>query len=110
MLHAGILCVLRVGIAGGQGAWGLLRVEWVRRCVAAVEARLEGQLLGCGGCAEGERLQPFIAMLCEALCASYGDIAVVVPATLLRLLSPLLERHGHGAAGASQGSGQEDKG
>lgn len=41
----------------------------------------------------------YIAMLCEALCASYGDIAVVVPATLLRLLSPLLERHGDGERG-----------
>jgi hypothetical protein len=45
----------------------------------------------------------YIAMLCEALCASYGDITVVVPATLLRLLSPQLERHGEGAAGAREG-------
>lgn len=57
-----------------------------------------------------ETRRAYIAMLCEALCASYGDIAVVVPATLLRLLSPLLERHGHGAAGASEGFGQGDKG
>lgn len=49
-------------------------------------------------------------MLCEALCASDGDIAVVVPATLLRLLSPLLERHGDGAAGAREGFGQGGKG
>lgn len=48
-------------------------------------------------------MQPFITMLCEALCASYGDIAVVVPASLLRLLSPLLERHGDGGAGAREG-------
>lgn len=33
---------------------------------------------------------PYLAMLCEAL----WDITIVVPATLLGLLSPLLESHG----------------
>lgn len=88
-----------------------------RRVAAIAGAGLEGELLGRGGCAEGKRLQPFlwealvsgsewwwalareassyVAVLCESLRASYGDIAVIVPATLLRLLlAPLLERHG----------------
>lgn len=60
-----------------------------------------------GGHFTWETRRAYIAMLCEALCASYGDIAVVVPATLLRLLSPLLERHGDGAAGLREGGVDE---
>lgn len=66
--------VMRVGIGTGSRYWVLV--------------------IGIGS-------RSYIAMLCEALCASYGDISIVIPATLLRLLSPLLllERHGDGVAG-----------
>lgn len=84
-----VVCVFHVHIHAVHIVRGRGRVG------AIAGAGLEGKLLRRGGCAEGKRLQPFVAVLCESLCASYGDIAVIVPATLLRLLlAPLLERHG----------------
>lgn len=42
---------------------------------------------------EYSRQLAYIAMLGEAFGASYGDILVLVPTTLLRRLRPLLRKH-----------------
>lgn len=59
-----------------------------------VEAWGERQSLGRWGGAKWKRLKTFIAMLCEALGTSYGDIPIlVVPTALLRRRTPLLRKH-----------------